>query len=58
MTHARDRANPENNSKDPGTFFSHGESTFALSDRTAIPMIIKIMDVIDNKTNTLVDSIF
>jgi hypothetical protein len=58
MIHARDRATPENNSKDPGTFFSQIDDTVPLSDRTTRPMTIKITAVIDNNTNTLVDSIF
>jgi hypothetical protein len=58
MIHARDRTTPENNSKDPGTFFSQIDDTVPLSDRTTRPMTIKITAVIVNNTNTLVDSIF
>ena len=58
MIHARDRATPENNSKDPGTFFSQMDVTFPLSAKITKPMIIKITAVIVNNTNTLVDSIF
>jgi hypothetical protein len=57
MTHARDRANPENTSNAPGTFFSHGESTLDLSDRITKPMIIKITAITDSEIKTVVDNI-
>jgi len=58
MIHARDRANPEKINNAPGTFFSHGESALALSDRITRPMIIKIAAITDNETKTVVDNIF
>ena len=58
MTHARDRANPENTSNAPGTFFSHGESTLDLSDRITKPMIIKITAITAREIKTVVDNIF
>lgn len=57
MTHARDRATPENTSNAPGTFFSHGESTLDLSDRITKPMIIKITAMIAKTIKTVVDNI-
>jgi hypothetical protein len=58
MIHARDRANPEKINNAPGTFFSHGESALALSDRITRPMIIKIAAITDNETKMVVDNIF
>jgi hypothetical protein len=58
MTHARDRATPENTSNAPGTFFSHGESTLDLSDRITKPMIIKITAITAREIKTVVDNIF
>jgi hypothetical protein len=57
MIHARDRATPEKINNAPGTFFSHGESALALSDRITRPMIIKIAAITDNETKTVVDNI-
>jgi hypothetical protein len=57
MIHARDRATPEKINNAPGTFFSHGESAFALSDRITKPMIKKITAITDNETKTVVDNI-
>jgi len=57
MIHARDRAAPEKINNAPGTFFSHGESAFALSDRITKPMIKKITAITDNETKTVVDNI-
>ena len=57
MIHARDRANPENTSNAPGTFFSHGESTLDLSNRITKPMIIKITAITDREIKTVVDNI-
>jgi hypothetical protein len=57
MIHARVRANPENTSNAPGTFFSHGESTLDLSDRITKPMIIKITAITDSEIKTVVDNI-
>lgn len=57
MIHARDRATPENNSKDPGTFFSQIDDTVPLSAKITKPMIIKIMAITDSKIKTVVDNI-
>ncbi len=57
MTHARDRATPENTSNTPGTFFSQGESTLDLSDKITKPMIIKITAITDSEIKTVVDNI-
>lgn len=57
MIHARVRANPENTSNAPGTFFSHGESTLDLSDRITKPMIIKITAITAREIKTVVDNI-
>ena len=57
MIHARDRATPENKSKVPGTFFSHGELTLDLSAKIAKPMIIKITEIIAKIIKMVVENI-
>ena len=58
MTHARDRANPENISNAPGTFFSQIDVTVPLSANITKPMIIKITAITDSEIKMVVDNIF
>jgi hypothetical protein len=57
MIHVIDKAIPEKRSNVPGTFFSHIDFTSALSAKITSPIIIKIIEMVDNEIKTVVDNI-